>query len=363
MEKHNKIFSIIMLKSLKICTSIVTIASCNNNIISNENFNSEKLKDIWEDIENIQHALKADIVNIEFDLKNEVYNYLERIRNGKVELNATCVNTLKGYSDQLKVSSQMANPLKTLSENIQQYIAQEIYDSTVQNNNEEINDNTNKTECCNSVKYTSPSAFKHIPQNCLSYDNKICTYRPNGVLENRQKQTEAKIRSENRTTFQECFLINELLKHGYVITIEKVYKKSKKLCIFFKLKSIKKDTLYYFREEECEYDVEKDFKNGTIPIAYNLKSKRRYCNRKLNNVMIYLLQIIGYNFSFKEEKLKSKNETFLNKYQANRIDKFIYNNNVYDAGYMYTVGKKLYFSIYDKVQKQDYEFTQPLLVD
>lgn len=30
---------------------------------------------------------------------------------------------------------------------------------------------------------------------------------------------------------------------------------------------------------------------------------------------------------------------------------------------MYAVGKKLYFSIYDKVQKQDYEFTQPLLVD
>jgi hypothetical protein len=54
MGKYNKIFSRIMLKSLKICTSIVTIASCNNNIISNENFNSEKLKDIWEDIENIQ---------------------------------------------------------------------------------------------------------------------------------------------------------------------------------------------------------------------------------------------------------------------------------------------------------------------
>lgn len=165
MGKYSKIFSRIilnkiMLKSLKICTSIVTIASCNNNIISNENFNSEKLKDIWEDIENIQNALKADVVNIEFDLKNEVYNYLERIRNGEVVLDDTCVSTLKVYSDKLKDSSQMAKSLKTLSEKIKQYIAQKSYDSTVQNNNEEINDNTNKTEYCNSVNYTSPAAKK-----------------------------------------------------------------------------------------------------------------------------------------------------------------------------------------------------------
>lgn len=361
MGKYNKIFSRIMLKSLKICTSIVTIASCNNNIISNENFNSEKLKDIWEDIENIQHALKADIDD--HDIKNEVYHYLARIIKREVVLDDTCVSTLKVYSYKLKDSSHLAESLKTLSENIQQYIAQEIYDSTVQNNNEEINDNTNKTECCNSVKYTSPSAFKHIPQNCLSYDNKICIYRPNEVLEKRQKQTEAKTRSENRTTFQECFLINELLQYGYIINIAKVYKKSSKLCTFFKLQSIKKDNIYNFKEEECKYDIEKDFKNGIMSIAYNLKSKRRYFNRRSNNVMINLLEKLGYEFSFKKNKKKSKSKTFPNKYQANRIDKFIYNNNVYDAEYMYAVGKKLYFSIYDKVQKQDYEFTQPLLVD
>ena len=257
----------------------------------------------------------------------------------------------------------MAESLKTLSENIQQYITQKSYDSTVQNNKEEINDNTNKTECCNSVNYTTPSAFKHIPKKCLSYDNKICTYRPDGVLENRQKQTEAKIRSINRTTFQECFLINELLQHGYIINIAKVYKKSTKFCIFFKLKSIEKDTLYYFRAEECENDVENDFKNDIMPTAYDLKSKRRYFNRKLNNVMIDLLQKLGYDFFFKKEKLKFENETFLNKYQANRIDKFIYNNDVYDAEYIYSVGAQLYLPIFDKIQKQDYEFTQPLLVD
>ena len=242
MGKYNKIFNRIMLKSLKICTSIVTIASCNNNIISNENFNSEKLKDIWEDIENIQQALNADVVNIDIDFKNEVSHYLERIRNGEVVLDDTCVSTLKGYSDKLKASSQMAKSLTTLSENIQQYITQKSYDSTVQNNNEEINDNTNKTECCNSVNYTSPSAkkenttpsiFKPIHKEFLSYDNKILTY-DNSHLTLKQSQNQKKRRRDNDakrrrnndaiSSFQQCFLINELLKHGYVITIEKVSK-------------------------------------------------------------------------------------------------------------------------------------------
>ena len=201
MWKYNKLFSRITLKSLKICTSIVTIASCNNNIISNENFNSEKLKDIWKDIENIQNALRDD-KNIELSFKNTLCDYLTRIITKEVILDAKCVNRLKGYSDRLKYSSPMAESLNDLSEKITQYIAQKSCDLTVQNNNEEINDNTNQTKCCNSVNYTSPSAkkenttpsaFKHIPQNCLSYDNKICTYNNSHLaLKQRQKNQEAK---------------------------------------------------------------------------------------------------------------------------------------------------------------------------
>lgn len=382
MGKYNKIFSRIMLKSLKVCTSIVTIASCNNNIISNENFNSEKLKDIWEDIENIQHALKADVVNIDdHDIKNEVYHYLARIIKREVVLDDTCVSTLKIYSYKLKDSSQMAESLKTLSENIQQYIAQEIYDSTVQNNNEEINDNTNKTECCNSVNYTSPSAkkenttpstFKPIHKEFLSYDNKILTY-DNSHLTLKQSQNQKKRRRDNDakrrrdndaiSSFQQCFLINELLKHGYVITIEKVSQNLKKQHTLFNIKSIEKDNRSVFNGSECVKEVERDIKNKTIPSAFTSAAIRKFFYRRLNKEMIRIFKGLGYKFFAVVRHKKPRDKAFRKNYQTYEIGSFWYNNQTYFPKVFYQEGgEQLYRIIYDKVQKQDYKFTEPLLI-
>lgn len=183
------------------------------------------------------------------------------------------------------------------------------------------------------------SPFKPVNKDFILFnDNNIITYK----IKKNYYNNELKKKSIKFDSFQQSFLIYKLLENNYEINISKLYKKGN--IQLFKIKTIKKDNLYYYNENE------------NIEIIKDLKRIRKILDNLSNNKMIDILENLNYKFD-----LKNYNND--NNQKMKRIKNIYFNNElIYNKNSILEIGEQIHNIIINKIKKFDYNFNKPIII-
>lgn len=183
------------------------------------------------------------------------------------------------------------------------------------------------------------SPFKPVNKDFILFnENNIITYK----IKKNYYNNELKKKSIKFDSFQQSFLIYKLLENNYEINISKLYKKGN--IQLFKIKTIKKDNLYYYNENE------------NIEIIKDLKRIRKILDNLSNNKMIDILENLNYKFD-----LKNYNND--NNQKMKRIKNIYFNNElIYNKNSILEIGEQIHNIIINKIKKFDYNFNKPIII-
>ena len=189
------------------------------------------------------------------------------------------------------------------------------------------------------------SPFKPVNKELLRYKDNILEYKTRIV--DRNKSNESKKKSVMFDCYQQSFLISELLKNNYSITIYKMYKRG--VYSLFKIKEIKKDNVILYNEKDFDYSNITDIRN-----------KRKYMDNFVNNKMIQLLETINYRFKIKKNKISNK-IILVNNDWMRRIKKIKINNKIFQKNDILRIGEITHKIIFNKVIFCEHVFNQILI--
>jgi len=181
------------------------------------------------------------------------------------------------------------------------------------------------------------SPFRPVNRDAIQHEDNVLVYR-NDYKKDLTFLKNSKNRSVRNDGIQQSFLIHELIKNGFKVTIAKVYKTGR--FPLFRVKKIEKDGKTLLSEADLDFDI------------LDKKKRRRCVDAKTNNEMIQMLQNINYIFDFKKNK-KCKTINLIYNDEIRRIKNTTVNDKSITKQDLIQIGERTHNYIYDRVKKID----------
>ena len=204
------------------------------------------------------------------------------------------------------------------------------YTDDIESSETEIDSDTTVDDSCN-------SPFKPVNKDAILREDNVLVYR-NDYKKDLDFFRKSKNKSIRNDAIQQSFLIHELIKNGFKITISRIYKTGS--FPSFRIKKIEKDGKSLLTEADLDFDI------------LDKKRRRRCIDAKTNNEMIRMLQDINYIFEFKKNK-KCKTINLVYNDEIRRIKSITINKKPFPKQDFVQIGERTHNYIYDKVKKID----------